>query len=51
MLSSFLVSPPKILYPLPTPPAHQPTYTCFLALASHYTGAQSLCRTKVLSSH
>jgi hypothetical protein len=27
MLSPFLVSPPKIPYPLPTPPALQPTHS------------------------
>jgi hypothetical protein len=31
--------PSEIPYPLPSPPAHQPTYTCFLALAFPYTGA------------
>ena len=42
MLSAFLVSSLKIPYPLPTPPAHQPTHSCFLALAFPYTGAWSL---------
>ena len=51
MLSSFLVSPLKTPYSLPHPPAHQPTYSCFLALAFPYTGAWSLHRTKGLSSH
>ena len=51
MLSPFLVSPPKIPYPLPPPPAPQPTHSCFLALAFPYTGAYNLCKTKGLSSH
>ena len=38
-LSPFLVSPPKTPYPLPPPPAHQPTHSHFLALAFPYTGA------------
>jgi hypothetical protein len=38
--------------PLPlSPPAPQPTHSRFLALAVPYTGAQSLHRTKGLSSH
>ena len=51
MLSPFLVSPPKIPYPIPSSPAHQPTYSCFPVLAFTYTGALSLPRTKGLSSH
>jgi hypothetical protein len=39
IVSAFLVSHPKIPYPTPLPPAHQPTYTSFLALALPYTGA------------
>jgi hypothetical protein len=39
MLSLFLVSPLKIPYPLPITPAHQPTHSCFLALAVPYTEA------------
>ena len=38
MLSPFLVSPPKIPYPLPPPPAPQPTHSGFLALASPILG-------------
>ena len=38
MLSPFLVFPPKITYPLPPLPAHQPTHFCFLVLAFPYTG-------------
>jgi hypothetical protein len=30
---------PLTLYPLPLPPAHQPTHFRFLALAFPYTGA------------
>jgi hypothetical protein len=26
-------------HPLPSPPAHQPTHSCFLTLAFPYTGA------------
>ena len=33
MLSPFLASPLKTPYPLPASPAHQPTHSCFLALA------------------
>ena len=51
MLSPFLVSPPKNPIPPPHSPAHQPTHSCFLALAFLYTGAYSLHRTKGLSSH
>jgi hypothetical protein len=51
MLSPFLVSPSRTPYPLLPAPAHQPTHTCFLALAFPYTGTSSLHRTKVLSSH
>jgi hypothetical protein len=29
----FPISPSKIPYLLPSPPAHQPTHSCFLALA------------------
>jgi hypothetical protein len=49
----FLVSPQKNTLPLspPTPPAHQPTHSCFLALAFPHIGAYSLHRTKGLSSH
>jgi hypothetical protein len=32
--------------PIPPPPAHQPTHSCFLALAFPYTGATRLHRTK-----
>jgi hypothetical protein len=39
MLSHLLVSPPKTPYPLPSPLAHQPTHSCFLALAFPYTDA------------
>ena len=39
---------PSKKYPLPP---HQPTHSYFLALAFPYTGAQSLQRTKGLSSH
>ena len=39
MLSPFLVSPLKIPYLLPPPPAHKPTHSCFLALTFPYTGA------------
>ena len=39
MLSPFLVSPLKIPYPLPLPPAPQPIYSHFLAQAFLYTGA------------
>jgi hypothetical protein len=38
MLAPFLVSPLKIPYPLPHPPAPQPTHSRFLALAFPYTG-------------
>jgi hypothetical protein len=31
MLTPLLVSPLKTPYPFPPPPAHQPTYSCFLA--------------------
>jgi hypothetical protein len=56
MLSLFLVSPPETLY-LILPPAsmrvltHLPTHSCLPILAFPYTGAWSLPRTKVLSSH
>ena len=39
MLSPFLVSPPKIAYPLPRPPAPQPTNSSLLAQAFPCTGA------------
>ena len=39
MLSPFLVSPLKTIYPLPPPPAYQPTHFCFLALAFPYPRA------------
>jgi hypothetical protein len=51
MLSFFLVSPQKTLYPHPPPPAPQPTYSHFLALAFPYTGEYSLHRNKGFSSH
>ena len=51
MLSPFLVFPPKIPYSLPSTPAHQPTHSCFLALAFPYTWAYNLHKTKGLSSH
>jgi hypothetical protein len=51
MLSSFLVSPLKIPYSIPAPPAQQPTHSCFPVLASPYTEASSLHRAKGLSSH
>ena len=51
MLTRFLISPANTPYPLPTPPAHQPTHSCFLDLAFPYTGAQNLHWTKGLSSH
>ena len=51
MLSPFLVSPLKTAYPLPPPPAHQPTHSSFLVLAFPYTGASSLHRTKGLYFH
>jgi hypothetical protein len=35
----FLVSPPKFPYPLPHPPAPQPTHSDFLDLTFPYTGA------------
>ena len=35
----------------PLSPAQQPTHCCFLALEFPYTGAQSLHRTRGLSSH
>jgi hypothetical protein len=35
----FLVSPLKTPYLSPLPPTHQPTHSCFLALAVPYTGA------------
>ena len=38
MLSPFLVSPLKIPYHFPSPPAHQPTHSCLPALAFPYTG-------------
>ena len=50
MLSPFLVSSPNVPYTLPPPPAPQPTHSCFLALASPYTGAYNLHKTKGLSS-
>jgi hypothetical protein len=34
----FLVSPLKIPYPLTSPPAPEPTHSCFLALAFPCTG-------------
>jgi hypothetical protein len=37
MLSPFLVSPSKTPYFLLRPPAHQPTHSCFLALAFPYS--------------
>jgi hypothetical protein len=51
MLFPFLVSPPKntLLISPPPSPDHQPTHSCFLALAFPHTGAQSLHRTKGLS--
>ena len=49
MLSPFLVSPPKIPYPLPPTPAPQPIYSHFLAPAFPYIW--NLHRTKSLSSH
>ena len=39
MLSPFLVSPPKIAYSLPRPPAPQPTNSSLLAQAFPCTGA------------
>ena len=51
MLSPFLVSPLKIPYALPPPPAHQPTHSHFLALAFPYTGALSIHKAKGLFSH
>jgi hypothetical protein len=40
---------PKVPYTLPRP-TPQPTHACFLALASPYTGAYNLRKTKCLSS-
>jgi hypothetical protein len=51
MFPPFLVSPLKTPLSSPPNPAHQPTHSCFLALAFPYTGAQNLHRTKGLSSH
>ena len=51
MLSPFLISPPKTPYLILPPPAHPPTHSCFPVLAFPYTGAQSLHRTKGLSSN
>jgi hypothetical protein len=53
MLSPFLVPPLKNTFHLyaPPSPAHQPTHSHFLALASPHTEAYSLHRTKDLSSH
>ena len=57
MLFIFLVSPLETPYPiLPSPASMRmltqpPTHSCFPALASLYTGASSLPRTKGLSSH
>jgi hypothetical protein len=45
---SFLSDNPLYLPPLPASP---PTHSHFLALASPYTGAYNLCKTKGLSSH
>jgi hypothetical protein len=39
MLFPFLISLPKTPYPIPLPPAHQPTHFHFLVLAFPYTGA------------
>jgi hypothetical protein len=37
-------------FPIPSPrPAHQPTHSCFLALAFPCTGVYDLCKTKGLS--
>jgi hypothetical protein len=49
MLSPFLLSPQKTPDPIPSLPAHQ--CTCFPDLSFPYTRAQSLHRTKGLSSH
>jgi hypothetical protein len=49
MLSPFLVSPPKIPYPLPHPSASQPTYFCILGLALPYTGAYKFTGKRVSS--
>jgi hypothetical protein len=49
VLSPFLVSPSKP--PLSPPSHHQPTHSCFLALAFLYTRASILHRTKGFSSH
>jgi hypothetical protein len=46
MLSPFLISHPKAPYPIPPPPNHQPTHSCFPVLAFPYTGASSLHRIK-----
>ena len=55
MLSPFRVSPPKLLYSNSSPcfceGAPLPTHFDLTALASPYTGAWSLHRTKGLSSH
>jgi hypothetical protein len=47
----FLVSPRKIPHPIPSPPAHQPTHSCFPVLTFPYTKASSHHRIKGLSSH
>jgi hypothetical protein len=46
MLSPFLVFPLKILYPLHPPPAHQPTHSCFLALAFPILVHRTFARTR-----
>ncbi|CRH48541.1 Uncharacterised protein [Chlamydia trachomatis] len=40
VLSPFLVSPLKMPYLLPCPPAHQPFHSGFLAWAFPYTGSR-----------
>jgi hypothetical protein len=42
---------PQNPYPIPSPPAHQPTHSHFPVLAFSYSGAPSLLRSKSLSSH
>jgi hypothetical protein len=53
----FQVSPPQTQHPIPLPSFSKrmlllpPTYSCLITLASSYTGASSLHRTKGLLSH
>ena len=48
MLSTFLISPPKTPYPIPSPLAHQLDYSQFSVLAFLYTGTSRLHKTKGL---